>query len=153
MGKYRLCNGNRGCFVVLCTDKSVVGPYIAKHCRMIFTPENSTTIGWIKDGQISAGVWYEDYNKVSVMCHIAITRQLTPKYLYTIFHYPFVQLGVEKIVVPVLESNEESIGFVKNLGFEEKARLLDISPDGDMLFFVMSKDKCRFLGEKYGKRR
>ena len=120
---------------------------------MVFTPENSTAIGWIKDGEICAGVWYEDYNKVSVMCHIALTRQMTPEYLNIIFDYPFVQLGVNKIVVPVLSDNEASIKFVKNLGFVENARLLDVSPDGDMIFFVMSKDKCRFIGERYGKRR
>jgi RimJ/RimL family protein N-acetyltransferase len=78
---------------------------------------------------------------------------MTPEYLNIIFDYPFVQLGVNKIVVPVLSDNEASIKFVKNLGFVENARLLDVSPDGDMIFFVMSKDKCRFIGERYGKRR
>lgn len=120
---------------------------------MVWTPDNSTAIGLLKDGQLVAGVWYEDYNKVSIMCHIAITGQMTPKYLNVIFDYPFVQLGVDKIVVPVLSDNEVSTKFVKNLGFEEKARLSDVSPDGDMVFFVMSKDKCRFIGERYGKRR
>jgi L-amino acid N-acyltransferase YncA len=138
---------------MLCLDKDVVGPWIARHCNMVWTPENSNAIGWLKDGQVCAGVWYEDYNQVSVMCHIAITGKMTPEYLNIIFDYPFVQLGVDKIVVPVLSDNEASIKFVKNLGFEEKARLLDISPNGDMLFFVMTKDKCRFIGERYGKRR
>jgi L-amino acid N-acyltransferase YncA len=138
---------------MLCLDKDIVGPYIARHCNMVWTPENSNAIGWLKDGQVCAGVWYEDYNKVSVMCHIAITGKMTPEYLNIIFDYPFVQLGVNKIVVPVLSGNEASIKFVKNLGFEENARLLDVSPDGDMIFFVMTKDKCRFIGERYGKRR
>ena len=138
---------------MLCLDKDVVGPYVARHCNMVWTPDNSTTIGLLKDGELIAGVWYEDYNKVSVMCHIAITGRMTPEYLNVIFDYPFVQLGVEKIVVPVLSDNEASTKFVKNLGFEEKARLSEVSPDGDMVFFVMSKDKCRFIGEKYGKRR
>jgi len=138
---------------MLCLDKDIVGPYIARHCNMVWTPENSNAIGWLKDGQVCAGVWYEDYNKVSVMCHIAITGKMTPEYLNLIFDYPFVQLGVNKIVVPVLSGNEASIKFVKNLGFEENARLLDVSPDGDMICFVMTKDKCRFIGERYGKRR
>jgi RimJ/RimL family protein N-acetyltransferase len=120
---------------------------------MTWTPENSTAIGLLKDDELVAGVWYEDYNKVSIMCHIAITGKMTPEYLNIIFDYPFVQLGVNKIVVPVLSENEASIKFVKNLGFEENARLLDVSPDGDMIFFVMTKDKCRFIGERYGKRR
>lgn len=138
---------------MLCLDKEVVGPWIARHCNMTWTPDNSYAIGWLRDGEVCAGVWYEDYNKVSIMCHIAITGRMTPEYLNIIFDYPFVQLGVDKIVVPVLSDNEASIKFVKNLGFEEKARLLDISPDGDMIFFVMSKDNCRFIGERYGKRR
>jgi L-amino acid N-acyltransferase YncA len=60
-------------------------------------------------------------------------------------------LGVDKIIAPVVSSNDKSVEFVKKLGFEEQARLLDVFPTGDLLFFVMSKDKCRFLGERYGK--
>ena len=138
---------------MLCLDKELVGPWIARQCNMTWTPDNSTAIGLLKDDELCAGVWYEDYNKVSVMCHIAITGKMTAEYLNIIFDYPFVQLGVNKIVVPVLSDNEASIKFVKNLGFVENARLLDVSPDGDMIFFVMSKDKCRFIGERYGKRR
>ncbi len=138
---------------MLCLDKDLVGPWIARHCNMTWTPDNSTAIGLLKDNDLVAGVWYEDYNKVSIMCHIAITGKMTPKYLNVIFDYPFVQLGVEKIVVPVLSDNKVSTKFVKNLGFEEKARLSEVSPDGDMVFFVMSKDKCKFIGERYGKRR
>ena len=138
---------------MLCLDKDLVGSWVARHCNMVWTPENSHAIGWLKDGQVCAGVWYEDYNKVSIMCHIAITGRMTPEYLNIIFDYPFVQLGVNKIVVPVLSDNDASIKFVKNLGFEENARLLDVSPNGDMIFFVMSKDNCRFIGERYGKRR
>jgi RimJ/RimL family protein N-acetyltransferase len=78
---------------------------------------------------------------------------MTPEYLNIIFDYPFVQLGVDKIIVPVISDNEASIKFVKNLGFKEKAQLLDVFPSGDLLFFVMTKDKCRFIGERYGKRR
>jgi hypothetical protein len=105
-----------------------VGTWVGNQCGMVFTPENSTAIGWIKDGEICAGVWYEDYNKVSVMCHIALTRQMTPEYLNIIFDYPFVQLGVNKIIVPVISDNEASVKFVKNLGFyQENAGLKNAS--------------------------
>ena len=138
---------------MLLTDKSIVGPWVAQRCNAIFTPDNSSTIGWVKDGRITAGVWYEDYNQVSVTTHIAVEEPLTRRYLHTIFHYPFEQLGVQNIIAPVISDNELSIDFVKKLGFEEKARLLDVFPSGDLLFFVMTKDKCRYIGEKYGKRR
>lgn len=118
---------------------------------MVWTPENSEAIGLLKDGEVVAGVWYEDYNGKSVTCHIAITGRMNREYLGFIFHYPFVQLGVDKIICPIKSNNDKSIRLVKNMGFEEQARLLDVFPSEDLLFFVMSKDKCRFLGEKYGK--
>ena len=138
---------------MLLTDKNIVGPWVASRCNAIFTPDNSSTIGWVKDGRITAGVWYEDYNQVSVTTHIAVEEPLTRRYLHTIFHYPFEQLGVQNIIAPVISDNELSIDFVKKLGFEEKARLLDVFPSGDLLFFVMTKDKCKYIGERYGKRR
>lgn len=135
------------------TDKSIVGPWVAQRCNAVFTPDNSSTIAWVKDGRITAGVWYEDYNQVSVTTHIAVEEPLTRRYLNVIFDYPFEQLGVQNIIAPVISDNELSIEFVKKLGFEEKARLLDVFPSGDLLFFVMTKDKCRYIGERYGKRR
>ena len=138
---------------MLLTDKNIVGPWVASRCNAIFTPDNSSTIGWVKDGRITAGVWYEDYNQVSVTTHIAVEEPLTRRYLNVIFDYPFEQLGVKNIIAPVISDNELSIDFVKKLGFEEKARLLDVFPTGDLLFFVMTKDKCKFTGERYGKRR
>ena len=117
---------------------------------MVWTPENSATIGWVNK-EIESVVWYEDFNKKSVTCHIYLGKGLNKQYLNTIFDYPFVQLGVDKIIAPVISSNDKSVEFVKKLGFEEQARLLDVFPTGDLLFFVMSKDKCKFLGERYGK--
>ena len=135
---------------MLIFDKDILGPFIAEKLNMVWTPENSTTIGWIGE-EIESVVWYEDYNKKSVTCHIYLGKGLNKQYLATIFDYPFIQLGVDKIIAPVISSNDKSVEFVKKLGFEEQARLLDVFPTGDLLFFVMSKDKCKFLGERYGK--
>jgi len=134
---------------LISTDKDILGPFIAEKLNMVWTPENSTTIGWIGK-EIESVVWYEDFNKKSVSCHIYLGKGLNKQYLNTIFDYPFVQLGVDKIIAPVISSNDKSVEFVKKLGFEEQARLLDVFPTGDLLFFVMSKDKCKFLGERYG---
>jgi RimJ/RimL family protein N-acetyltransferase len=135
---------------LLSFDKNILGPFIAEKLNMVWTPENSTTIGWVGE-EIESVVWYEDYNKKSVTCHIYLGKGLNKQYLATIFDYPFIQLGVDKIIAPVISSNDKSVEFVKKLGFEEQARLLDVFPTGDLLFFVMSKDKCKFLGERYGK--
>jgi hypothetical protein len=118
LGFNRLCDGNWGNYLIT-VDKSIVGPWIAEQCNMVWTPENSTTIGLEKNGELVAGVWYEDFNGKSV-------------------------------TAPVMSSNEKSIGLVSNMGFEKEAQLLDVFPDGDLLFFVLTKDKCRFLGESNG---
>ena len=99
-----------------------------------------------------AGVLYENWNRRSVTCHIAIQGLITPTYLAAIFHYPFVYLGCDKIIAPISEANAESIEFVSNLGFQEEARLLDAHPDGSLLLYTMERQKCRFIGDRYGQR-
>lgn len=77
---------------------------------------------------------------------------MTPAYLAAIFHYPFVYLGVDKIIAPIAESNEDSVKFVKNLGFTCEATLSEAHPDGAILLFTMKREACRFIGERYGQR-
>jgi RimJ/RimL family protein N-acetyltransferase len=139
---------------MLTFDKDLVGQWVARHTSSTFTPENSSCIGLLdKDGQLIAGVWYESYNKVSIMAHIAIQGRINREFLFTIFDYPFVQLGVNKIIGPVNSNNLDALKLDDNFGFEEEARIKDAYPDGDMVLLSLTKDKCRFLGEKYGKRR
>lgn len=136
---------------MLCFDKMRIGSWMAKELDMIFTPEKSSCIGLLKDGELVAGVWYEDYTQASVMAHIVIKGRINREFLYTIFHYPFVQLGVSKVIGPIKSTNAKAIEFDKKLGFKEEARILGVFPDADLLFFAMAKDDCRFLGESYGK--
>ena len=136
---------------MLVLDKTVVGPWIASHTDMIWKPEGTETIGLEKDGEIIAGVWYEDWNPQSIVTHIAITGRLTKRFLRVIFDYPFTQLGVQKIIAPVLSDNSDSIRLVTKMGFKEEARLKNVHPLGDMTFFVMNKNECKYLGARYGK--
>ena len=127
-----------------------VGPWVA---RKIFGPwTGAPAIGLERGGEIVAGVIYENWNRRSVTCHIAVQGLMTPAYLAAIFHYPFVHLGCDKIIAPVAEGNEESIRFVRKLGFQEECRILDAHPDGSLLIFTMTRQECRFIGERYGKR-
>ena len=137
---------------MIVTNKSIIGPWIAQQTRMIWKPEGVEAIGWESNGELVAGVWYEDWNTQSITTHIAISGPITKTFLSVIFDYPFVQLGVQKIIAPVLEDNLDSIKLVTKMGFTEEARLHNVHPTGDMLFFVMNKVNCKYLGERYGKR-
>lgn len=133
------------------TDKYVVGPWVAARINGQFMPESSSAIGLSRKHMI-AGVIYENWNGASVVCHIAIEGPMTPAYLAAIFDYPFNRLGVQKIIVPVAESNLQSIDFVIKLGFNKEAQLLDAHPDGSLLLFTMNREQCKFIGERYGKK-
>lgn len=136
---------------MITTDKNYVGPWMAKELDMVWTPENSTAIGWVEENELVGGVWYEDYNGKSIACHIVLKKPINRRFLAIIFDYPFIQLGVSKIIGPVKSDNQKAIDFDKKLGFKEEARILDAFPNADLIFFVMNKDECRFLGERYGK--
>lgn len=139
---------------MLSFDKELIGQWVAKRVNGVFTPENSSCIGLLnKDGNIVAGVWYESYTKTSIMTHIAIEGKMSKEFLSIIFDYPFVQLGVNKLIGPTNSNNDAALRFNDKLGFVEEARIKDAFPDGDMILLTMTKDKCRFLGEKYGKKR
>jgi RimJ/RimL family protein N-acetyltransferase len=134
----------------IATNKEVVGVWIAHHINMIWKPEGTETVGLMRNGALVAGVMYEDWNTQSITAHIAIKGLINRQFLHVIFDYPFNQLKVNKIVAPVLSSNLKSINLVKKMGFTEHARLKDIHPSGDMIFFVIDKTACKYLGARYG---
>lgn len=108
-------------------------------------------IGWEKDGRLVAGVAYANWNGVNVECHIASDRSkrwLTRRFLWTIFDYPFNQLGAERITVCVGEGNRDSTRFVEHLGFILEARLRAAHPTGDLLIFCMKRQDCRFIQKR-----
>lgn len=134
------------------TSGAIVGHWVAKRIRGGYFAERSNALGLEKNGELVAGVIYENWNHKSIWCHIAIDGRLTPRYLAAIFDYPFNICQVEKIIVPVGSDNEESIRLVEKMGFAEEGRIKDARPEGDLILFTLSRDACRFIGEKHGQR-
>jgi len=88
------------------------------------------------------------------MLHIATDgtkRWMNREYLWFVFYFPFVQLGVTKIIAPVESSNSVCARFVEHIGFTLEATLKDCAPNGDMLIYTMREDQCKWLnlGGKY----
>lgn len=128
------------------------GHWVAKRVRGGYFKERSQAIGLKRDGEWVAGVIYENWNHQSIVCHIAVEGRMTPSFLAAIFDYPFNVCQVEKIIVPVPSANTESTGLVTNMGFTEEARIKDAHPEGDIVFFTLARDACRFLGNAFAKR-
>jgi RimJ/RimL family protein N-acetyltransferase len=130
----------------LCFDSDWIGNWVCERAGGTWIPNRGRTIGRIKNGELVAGVIYEDYNGANVVCHIAGVRDwATRAYLRTIFDYPFNQLRVKRITVPVASNNARSIRFVEHLGFEREATLRDAHPDGDLFIYKITADKCRWV--------
>jgi RimJ/RimL family protein N-acetyltransferase len=136
---------------VITSDHSA-GHWVARRTFGGYFEEKSRSLGLKKNGEFVAGVIYENFNRRSIMCHIAITGRMTPFFLFAIFDYPFNVCNVEKIIVPVTSNNLKSLKLVKKMGFAEEARLKDADPRGDIVLLTMLKEDCRFLGERYGKK-
>ena len=100
------------------------------------------------EATIIAGCWFEKWNGVNLNIHIAATpgrRWMTREFLRYCFAYPFEQLGCKRVTGYVEATNVEARKFDEHLGFELEATLKDASPTGDVLVYVMWREKCRWL--------
>jgi RimJ/RimL family protein N-acetyltransferase len=129
-----------------------VGHWVAKRVDYGFLETRANAIGLKRNDELIAGVIYENWNHQSIWCHFAIEGQLTPAYLAAIFDYPYNICQVEKIICPVGSDNEQSIKVVKKMGFTEEGRIKEGRPHGDIVFYTLHRDNCRFLGQRYSKR-
>lgn len=105
-------------------------------------------IGWLREGEIVAGVVYAEFNGPNVVCHIASDRSrrwLTREFLWAIFDYPFNQMGCNRITVCVGQGNADSTRFVKHLGFTIEAVLEGAHPTGALQIFRLWKSDCRWI--------
>ena len=135
----------------LVTDHSA-GHWTAGQTKGKYFEANSQSIGLKQNGEFVAGVIYENWNRRTITCHIAISGRLTPRYLAVIFDYPFNVCDVKKIIVPVDSTNSKSVNLVEKMGFTEEARIKDGMADGDMILYTLAKNDCKYLGERYGEK-
>lgn len=106
-------------------------------------------IGVEQDGEVIAGVLYTSFNGSNIIANIAGkdgVQWLNREFLWHIFHYPFVQCGVQRITAFVDDSNLKSKRFVRHLGFGIEAAMIGAATDGgDVVVYAMHKKQCRFL--------
>lgn len=129
-------------------EDSRVGPWVCERAGGTWIPGRGTTIGLECDGELVAGVLYEDFNGVNLLMHVAATpdrRWLVRDYLWFCFYYPFVQLGCKRVTGIVPSCNLDARRFDEHLGFVLEATLKDAHPDGDLLVYAMRKEDCRWL--------
>ena len=122
-----------------------IGRWVAAQMDSQFSENTASAIGLVRDGKIVAGVIYENWNHRSIFCHIAFLGRITPAFLAAVFHYPFEVCDVDKIIAPIRGDNRKAISLVENMGFSEEARLKDVPPTGDIVFFTLPREACRVV--------
>ena len=138
----------------LVTGPAVVG-WVARRTHDYGDFGAAQSLGWERRGLIVAGVVYAEWNGPNVVCHIASDgsrRWLTREFLWTMFDYPFRQLGVRRITVCIGQGNSDSQRFVKHLGFTLETTLQGAHPTGDLTVWVMWKEHCKWIYRDFSKR-
>ena len=114
-------------------------------------PRIGTALGWIdSDGNLTAGVMYEDFTGPCITATIAIDHGsvVVKSFLQVIFDYPFRQLGCRKILAVVAQTNATSRKMVERMGFEKEAVIFDVFPDGAMIIYSVTPSRCRYFDQE-----
>lgn len=132
--------------------KYIANSPVAHHelCRaldMQSDPRNVNLSIW-KDDRLRGGIIYERFTRKAIFLHIAgfEPRWFNRTFLWLGFHYPFEQLGVEKIFGLVSSNRTASLAFFRRLGFVVETSIKDVYADGaDQVVLVMGKADCKWL--------
>lgn len=131
---------------MITVDPYHVGPWVCEKAGGTWHPNRGSAIGLIKDGDLVAGVLYEDWNGANLMCHIRGEKGWADrKFLRIMFDYPFNQIGAKRLTAPISSTNKRAIEFVQRLGFVLECVLAQATPDGDMHIYRIFREDCKYL--------
>lgn len=93
---------------------------------------------------------YDNYNGASVCMHIAAegTNWLNREFLWFMFFYPFVQMGVKVAIGIIPKDNKASQRFAERVGFRFNTAIKDAHPSGALLIYAMHRKDCPWLNLK-----
>lgn len=131
----------------LSADTALIGPWVFAQINKPWHPVGKEALGLVRDGEVLAGVVFEDYTGVAVSVHIAIGDKHAPvrQLFIAACEYAYNQLGVNKVVGLVSTANLAALSLDLRIGFTPEAIIKGIYPDGDLVILSMSKEDCRWL--------
>lgn len=122
---------------------------VSRAVGVSMTPYDISFSRW-KDGELMGGVIYNRFTHTALQLHTAgfMPNWVCRDFIWLTFHYPFEQLGVDRVFALINEKNELSLKFNLKLGFVVETRVRKVYPDGDQIILVMEKARCRWLAMK-----
>ena len=109
--------------------------------------EKYVGIGVERDGQLIAGVVYDQYRGYSIHASIASTdpRWASRRILRVLFGYPFVQLKVRRITTYCGATMKDVRRFNERLGFTQEGLMRHGFDNDDCVIFGMLRDECKWI--------
>lgn len=131
-------------------DSQRVADWVGDRCG-VSAPTVDAAIGYERDGELTAGVYFDGMLPNTLFAHIASAAEVMPRsLLQATCAYAFRQVGVERLTFMVDDANFDVVDFVVRLGAKEEARLIRAFGDSDALIYTFWRD-CpwarRLLGE------
>lgn len=112
-------------------------------------PEDTGTIGLMRDGKLVAVVVYTEYTGSGVMMNIASDgskRWMTKEFLRVCFEWPFNVLKCRRVTGLVRADQPEVQKFDEHLGFKKEGVIREGEEDGtDLILYGMLKSECRWI--------
>ena len=114
--------------------------------------DTSQSIALERDGRLVAVALFDDYRGSDIRLHLARDpdQHFGPRaYIAAIWRYAFVQLPCVRVSGLINEKNAASIRLAEHAGFKYETRLSRAFRGEDLLVFVMWKNQCKFLSDRY----
>jgi RimJ/RimL family protein N-acetyltransferase len=110
------------------------------------------TLGVEQNGELIAGVVFENYTGSSISMHVAALdgrNWMSRDFLFRVFAYPFLQLECNRVTGLVRTDNAKAQRFDEHIGFIKEGVLRKGATDGtDYIIYGMLKEECRWLNLK-----
>lgn len=111
-----------------------------------------TSIGFVEDGEIIAGVVYTNWSPTARVIEMSAAATsptwITPKSIKAMFKYPFDQLDCQMVVLRVSERNERMVDIAKRFGFVGHLIPRLRGPEEAEWIFTLTAEKWR--SSRYG---
>ena len=124
---------------------SKVLDFMEKHLADCKFSSEVNTLGVESNGELIAGVVFENYTGSSISIHVAALEGrhwLSREFLFRVFAYPFLQLECNRVTGLVRVDNAKAQKLDEHLGFVKEGVLRRGATDGtDYIIYGMLKDE------------
>ena len=100
-------------------------------------PPPTAAIGYERNGELVAGIYFDGCSDNNVFAHIASTGLLPRELLQAAMTYAYRQLELERVTLMVHDDNEPCIDLCLGLGAELEGVMERARKGGDILLFVL----------------